>query len=109
VDQRTGHVFKLGGVERRIDAPESAGRIVTEIGKAAGVVVKRYPDGKPDKYASAHDFRRSFGERWAKVVMPAVLQRMMRHKSILTTMRYYAAGDAHALARSIWDTTRKAG
>lgn len=41
-----------------------------------------------DKYASAHDFRRSFGERWAKVVMPAVLQQMMRHKSILTTMRY---------------------
>ncbi len=61
--------------------------------------MKRFA-GKPDKYASAHDFRGSFGERWAKIVMPAVLQRMMRHKSILTTMRYCATGDAHALAQA---------
>ncbi|HEV7279986.1 MAG TPA: hypothetical protein VGN57_07200 [Pirellulaceae bacterium] len=71
--------------------------------------MKRLPNGRQDKNASAHDFRRSFGERWSRTVMPAVLQRMMRHKSVLTTMRYYATGDAHALAQSIWETARKAG
>jgi hypothetical protein len=69
--------------------------------------VKRYPDGEPDKYASAHDFRRSFGERRTKVVMPAVLQRRMRQKGILTTMRYYATGDAYALAGVIWDVSNR--
>lgn len=91
------------------DVAASASRLVTEIGNAAGVVVKRYPDGKPDKYASAHDLRRSFGQRWAAILMPANLQELMRHKSIVTTMRYYATGDVHALAQSVWAGTKKAG
>ena len=33
------------------------------------------------KYASAHDMRRSFGDRWAELVMPAVLQQLTRHPS----------------------------
>jgi len=41
--------------------------------------------------------------------MPAVLQRMMRHKSILTTMQRFATGDAHALVRSIREFARSAG
>lgn len=47
-------------------------------------------------------------KRWAKVVMRAVLQELMRRKSILTTMRYYATGDKLALAHSIWETSKKA-
>lgn len=62
-----------------------------------------------DKYASAHDFRRSFGQRWAAGLMPAKLQELMRHKNILTTMRYYATGDKLALAQSMWEKERVVG
>jgi hypothetical protein len=51
---------------------------------------------------SAHDFRRSFGTRWARRVMPAVLQRLMRHESIETTMTYYVDLDADELAEELW-------
>lgn len=54
------------------------------------------------KYASAHDLRRSFGSRWARKVMPAVLQRLMRHESIETTMKYYVDLDADELAEELW-------
>ena len=32
------------------------------------------------KYASAHDFRRAFGVRWAARLMPAQLMESMRHE-----------------------------
>ena len=41
------------------------------------------------KFATAHDFRRAFGTRWASRVMPADLQRLMRHASIEITMKSY--------------------
>ena len=40
------------------------------------------------KYASAHDFRRAFGVRWAARLMPAQLMELMRHESIETTLRF---------------------
>ena len=46
-------------------------------------------DKAAEQYATAHDLRRSFGSRWAKRVMPAVLKDLMRHSSINTTMTYY--------------------
>ena len=58
--------------------------IVSDIGKAAGVKVSE--SGGKVKYASAHDLRRSFGERWASRVMPNVLQELMRHENIQTTL-----------------------
>ena len=68
------------------------GKIISRIGKVAGVRVaegKRL--GKPYiKHASAHDLRRSFATRWVPKVMPATLQKLMRHKSIQTTLDYYA-------------------
>ncbi len=54
------------------------------------------------KFASAHDLRRSFGTRWAKRVMPAVLKRLMRHASIQTTMGYYVDLDADEVADQLW-------
>ncbi len=66
--EREGRVFKLR-TGRQITATE-AGRVVSRIGKKAGVVVS--PES--GKTASAHDLRRSFGTRWARKVMPAVLQ-----------------------------------
>ncbi len=55
-----------------------------------------------NKFASAHDLRRSFGTRWAKRVMPAVLQKLMRHSAIETTLRYYADLDVDDLAADLW-------
>lgn len=47
------------------------------------------------KYASAHDFRRTFGMRWATRMMPAKLMDFMRHESIETSLRFYVG--IHAL------------
>ena len=78
-------------------------KMICRIGKAAKVKVdvktKTGTDGKPVevvKYASAHDLRRSFGERWARKVVPQVLMELMRHESIDTTMRYYVGRNAQS-------------
>ncbi len=60
-------------------------------------------DGIKRKYASAHDLRRAFGLRWSSRVMPAILQQLMRHESIETTMRYYVGRDANATADVLWE------
>jgi hypothetical protein len=62
-------------------------------------VVTNKADGK---FASAHDLRRAFGTRWAKRVMPAILQRLMRHSAIQTTMSYYVDLDAAEVADELW-------
>ena len=71
--------------------PERVGAMISKIGKKAGVVVNREstPRGETVKYASAHDLRRAFGTRWASRVKPAILQRLMRHADIQTTLNVY--------------------
>jgi len=84
--------------------------LVTLIGEKAGVKVKTEtgPDGKPKvKFASAHDLRRSFGERWASRVMPPILKELMRHESIETTLRYYVGRNAQSTAAVLWDAHRR--
>ena len=54
------------------------------------------------KYASCHDLRRSFANRWAPKVKLATLQLLMRHASIQTTMDYYVELDADELAEELW-------
>jgi integrase len=78
--------------------PKEVGRTISLVGEKAGVIVNK-ADGK---YASAHDLRRSFGTRWAKRVMPAVLKRLMRHSAIQTTMNYYVDLDADEMANDLW-------
>jgi len=121
-DLRRGRVFKLRGIDAsrrqgggrrgasRIRGPEWVGRIVARIGQAAGVKVderlKRNSStgerSRVVKYATAHDFRRSFGERWARRIMPVDLKDLMRHESIETTMRYYVGRNAAATADVLW-------
>ena len=59
-------------------------------------------DKAAGKFATAHDFRRSFGTRWAKQVTSAVLKRLMRHSSISTTEGYYVNLDADDIADTLW-------
>ena len=40
--------------------------------------------------------------RWAKPVTPAIIQRLMRHANIDTTMKYYLDQDADEVARELW-------
>jgi hypothetical protein len=91
---RRGRVFRPMSRQTKSDAPmgvDWAGKAISEIGEVAGIVVHRGTRmNKPHtKFASAHDLRRSFATRWAPKVMPATLQKLMRHKSIATTLSFY--------------------
>lgn len=101
---RVGLVFKL--FHKRSHLPlngRQIGRIVGDIGRKAGVVTNK-ADGK---YAGLHDLRRGFCTRWSRKVMPAVLQRLARHRNISTTMSYYVSMDAADLAEELWATHKQ--
>lgn len=97
--ERQGPVFFIESpVTGEQMTPKRIGRVFSEIGRRAGVVVNK----AEGKFASAHDLRRSFGTRWSMRVKPAVLQLLMRHKSIETTMKYYVTHDADEVSESLW-------
>lgn len=85
----------------------AVGKLISQIGEKAGVKVRTL-EPKPGsdkprvKFASAHDLRRSFGERWAYRVQPKLLQELMRHSKIETTMRYYVGLNAEKTAELLW-------
>ena len=61
---------------------------------AAGIGWATRTIGKDGEYASAHDLRRSCGERLREAgVPPLVICRVMRHSSWETTRKHYAPGD----------------
>jgi integrase len=101
-EERVGYVFTPLRRRNRVDriTTDTACRVISNIGKAAGVVVSE----KPFKHASAHDLRRSFGERMARVpeMTPQMLMELMRHASIETTMKYYVGRNAQATANALW-------
>lgn len=100
--ERYGRVFRPIMPSGNLASAEAAGRILAIIGELARVVVHTDPRTGKVKYASAHDLRRSFGSRWAKRIMPAVLQKLMRHESIETSMGYYVDLDADELAEDLY-------
>ena len=110
-EERVGRVFAprqaYNGVP--IGTACHVGRVLSAIGEKAKVKVNTNANGKV-KYASAHDLRRSFGERWAAILMPKELMELMRHEDIETTMRYYVDKNAEAVAAAVWEArARKAG
>jgi integrase len=74
--QRRGRVVKLP--TRRTD---NVSQVVADCCKAAQV------------RGTAHDLRRTFGERWSKKLSAQQLQKLMRHASLQTTLTYYATGN----------------
>lgn len=94
VDQRKGLVFSPLGFKGSRLTDSEVGRMVSDIGRKAGIVT----DEANDRCATCHDLRRSFGTRWAARVMPADLKELMRHDSIDTTMKYYVSQNTDALA-----------
>jgi integrase len=107
-ERRTGLVFspcKLHGSGRYKDAKQ-AGQVITAIGKQTGVQVNA------TKPASAHDLRRSFGQRLADAgVTIRDLQGIMRHRHFGTTEKYYliqnAADQAPRMAEKLGYATAK--
>lgn len=109
-DDRQGFVFNVCGpkgiVSRRVDTVSDW---IVKIGEAAGVKVdikKKRVDGRLQdvvSWASAHDLRRSFGNRWAQVFPPMVLRDLMRHASVETTEKFYVGINA----RKTIETMRK--
>ncbi len=96
---RHGRAFRLNQDAGTVPLdPHHVGQIVDKIGKTAGVIVNPL-DGKT---ASAHDLRRTFGTRWARKVMPAVLQRLMRHANVQTTMQYYVDLEVDEVTDDLW-------
>ena len=111
--ERTGKVFRLSSRRRgRSEAIKShrVSELISEIGKRAGVRVHADPK-HPErvKYASAHDLRRAFGERWAARLMPAQLMELMRHEYIETTLRFYVGRNAQRTAEAAWAAYEAAG
>lgn len=97
--ERRGRVFRLDSL--KTGHPLKCILIcktVADIGDKAGAIVNPETGGT----ATAHDLRRSFGTRWAKRVMPAVLQKLMRHASINTTMSYYVDLNVDEMADDLW-------
>ncbi len=91
---------KLGRPVRhqRPDA-EWVGKVISRIGKAAGVIVEPEKGDKPAKYASAHDLRRSCAERLVSSDVPErEVARVLRHASVETTRKHYAPGSVQASA-----------
>jgi integrase len=99
---RTGPVFLPTRNGKPVRTVDCVGRILSEIGKNARIVVHRDPGTDRIKWASAHDLRRSFGDRWALRVMPVVLKELMRHASIETTMKYYVGRSAEDTGDAVW-------
>ena len=111
--ERKGWVFNPISLQTRLgrkvrhSRPEAewVGKVIAQIGKAAGVEVEPSDEraGRPTKFATAHDLRRSCGERLREAgVPPLVICRVMRHSSWETTRKHYAPGniqnDAEVLA-----------
>lgn len=89
---RRGQVFRLHGSSgREIHGVNTVARVLTAIATRANCS------------CTAHDFRRAFGTRWALRVLPTVLQKLMRHRSIQTTMRYYVHLDTADVSAAIRD------
>ncbi|WP_197443238.1 site-specific integrase [Lignipirellula cremea] len=97
---RVGTVFNPLGYKGDRPRSDWISKRVTAIGKAAGVHVASA--GQSERFAGLHDFRRSFGERWAALLLPQQLKELMRHEDITTTLKFYVGRDAERTAQILW-------
>lgn len=118
-DMRTGWVFNPGslqGMKNRKPSSERpdadwVGRIISRIGKKAGVIVHNgdKSTGRAAKYASAHDLRRACAERMLDAGVPEeAVTRVLRHANIETTRRHYAPGDVQKIAKRLRESIENA-
>lgn len=99
-NDRRGFVFNPAPLPRKNRTPERLSQFQVEktiiaIGKTSKIETKR------GQHPTAHDLRRSFCTRWARVLLPQHLMRLARHASIQTTLQYYADVGARETAEAI--------
>jgi integrase len=87
-DERSGYVF-MPKLQKR----SQMRTLVASIGEAAKESLGRA--------ATAHDYRRTFASAWALQVEALVLQKLMRHDSLTTTLRYYVRVRSSDVAKKI--------
>ena len=118
-DEREGFVFnptsrRPGRYPGRMTT-DRISRVITDIAAKANVKTgtrkKHSKKGEKSEdvpqFAGAHDYRRAFGTRWASRVPAHILQRMMRHANIETTLKYYVEQDADSASDIIWAAHRE--
>ena len=107
--ERAGEVFALPhpATGRPMTDRAEVSRIACRTGRTAGVVVDTDPTSGKQKFASLHDLRRSFGERWPQLLMPQELKELMRHESIGTTMKFYGGQNAQRMAARALQAMRR--
>lgn len=88
--KRTGLVWPLPLARSTI------GKRISLAGRKSGVIVSA------SKHLTAHDLRRTFGNRWALRVHPLLLRAMMRHRTMETTLRYYVDLQLDQLGEALW-------
>ncbi|QGJ70603.1 Site-specific integrase [Planctomycetales bacterium 10988] len=93
--ERHGKVFKIA---EKLTTTTIKNK-VRKLGERACVIVNPKTEGP----AGCQSFRRAFATRWASRVRPPVLQKLMRHESISTTLAYYAQLDAEDIHQEILD------
>lgn len=103
-ENRDGYVFDIPNESGQRMTSNNASRTISAIGRKANVIV----DQETDKAASAHDLRRSFGERWSWKVRQRVLGVLMRHRAASTTEKFYQSHDAQEVAENVWEAIEKA-
>lgn len=76
---------------------DCVGRVISDIGEQAGVVVRKADERRKHrvKYASAHDIRRGFAQRLVNAGLSMEMVTMlMRHADFATTRKHYAGARA---------------
>lgn len=86
---RSGLVFPVR-LKGRAIGKDRISRLISEIATKAKLPV------------TAHDFRRSFGTRWAQEVLPVTLKAVMRHADIKTTLAYYVDLESDDVGEKLW-------
>jgi len=102
-------VFKLLGDDGKPLEPSTwlASRTIAVIGQKAGIVVDTRQKGEETvrKFASAHDLRRAFGQRWAGKVMPTVLIPLAGQESPrIRPQSFTSYFNLRTNARAVWRT-----
>lgn len=91
IARQSGWVCRLTGQQGEHQTTNRLGRIIANAGRAAGVIVKPNGgrNGQP-KYGSAHDLRRTFARFMLNHLPVRDVQKLTRHASFETLLRYYS-------------------
>lgn len=93
------YLFNLIGKSgTRLNNRGDVSQLVSQLGRHSKIIT----DPTTTRYVTVHDFRRTFGARWAVRVVPAILKSLMRHATISTTERYYVGSNLERTQEAIY-------